>query len=76
MTSWSASSQKLFIYTARSAQREPPKNLCLMWGDFKFADSYAWKAEVPPLGTLKQVWGVHADPTQLYALSPWRRPYS
>ena len=35
-------------------------------GDFNFSDRHARKAEVPPLQA--KVWGVQADPTQLYVL--------
>ena len=36
------------LYTARSAQREPPQTCAWSGGDFNFAGSHAWKAEVPP----------------------------
>ena len=39
-------------HTAGSGQREPPR-LVLEVGDF--AGSHAWRAEVPPLGTLNRV---------------------
>ena len=37
----------LLFHTAGSGQRKPP-DLCFKWGDFNFAGSHAWKAEVPP----------------------------
>ena len=39
--------------TAGSSQREPPRLVCLKWGDFNFAGSHTWKAEVPPLQSSK-----------------------
>ena len=36
----------LLFHTAGSGQRKPP-DFCFKWGDFNFAGSHAWKAEVP-----------------------------
>ena len=36
-----------------------PLDLCLKWGEFNFAGSHAWKAEVPPTWNF-EVWGTSA----------------
>ena len=47
--------KKTYLQLGRASVNLP--DLCLKWGDFNFAGSNAWKAEVPPTWNFEGVHG-------------------